>query len=276
MMQKKLLVVTDLDSSLLNEDYSFMEAWGVLRRLKLLGCPVIFNSSKTLPEMEVLAMEMGLTLPMVAENGGVLCFPKGSVWDDAEGREQGSFRVKFPGLDRKKIVELAHNLRDRRGYRFSGYADWSTTDVAEHTGLDEYSAGLSLQRVATEPIIWDDSEEAWQSFNKELEAEGVRALRGGRFIHLMGSADKADGLHSMRRVMESVEPQTMWLTVALGDSENDLAMLEAADIAVPIPRADGVRLEPNAARVLRPNQQASAGWAEAMELLLEEDLIETK
>ncbi len=265
---KKLLVITDLDSSLLNEDYSFMEAWGVIRQLKLLGFPIIFNSSKTMAEMQVLAGEMGLNLPMVAENGGVLCFPNCAPWMSYGDGEGGAYTMKFPGLDRERILLVARQLREQKGYQFVGYGDWTSRDVMEHTGLDEVAAELSLERVATEPIIWNDSEEAWAEFEQGLREKGIRALRGGRFVHLMGSSDKADGLRSMHAIMKEQEPETEWMTVALGDSQNDLEMLNVADIAVVIPRGDEVELNPSAPEVIRPSKQAAAGWAEAIQSIL--------
>ncbi len=275
----KLLVITDLDSTLLNEDYSFMEAWGVMRQLKLQGFPIVFNSSKTLAEMEVLAQEMGLHAPMVAENGGVLCLPVSEQWQDSiqsgtvkeamEYEACGNYWVHTPGLDRERILAVAHQLREAHGYDFEGYGDWSVEDVVEHTGLDPVSAQQSLQRVATEPILWQDSEEAWVVFEKQLVSEGIRVLKGGRFLHLMGEPDKADGLRSIQALYAHQEPDVQWLTVVLGDSENDLGMLSAADIAVVIPREDGVEIEPVAVEVIRPKGLASAGWAEAMRLILE-------
>ena len=55
----------------------------------------------------------------------------------------------------------------------------------------------------------------------------------------MGAPDKADGIASALDYYQEREPDTDWLVIALGDSANDTAMLEAADIAVVIPHADG-------------------------------------
>ncbi|MEC8209166.1 MAG: mannosyl-3-phosphoglycerate phosphatase, partial [Verrucomicrobiota bacterium] len=57
---------------------------------------------------------------------------------------------------------------------------------------------------------------------------------------------------------------------ALGDSANDTAMLEAADIAVVIPHADGAHISPKAPRVIHASFPASKGWNAAILLLLDE------
>ena len=55
------------------------------------------------------------------------------------------------------------------------------------TGLSLEAAILAMDRTSTEPILWDDSKEHWIEFCGALEQEGIRAVRGGRFIHLMGA-----------------------------------------------------------------------------------------
>ena len=55
------------------------------------------------------------------------------------------------------------------------------------------------------------------------------------------------------------------ITVALGDSPNDAAMLEAADVAVIIKSAKSDRIElhqPN--RIIRTSRPGPAGWKDAM------------
>ena len=49
----------------------------------------------------------------------------------------------------------------------------------------------------------------------------VRIVRGGRFLHLMGAADKADGMAAVVQQFKEAQPEVTWVVVALGDSEND-------------------------------------------------------
>ena len=72
---KKLLIVTDLDASLIGDDYLFTDAIPALSRLADLGYPVVFNSSKTLTELKVLASQLKLDTPLIAENGVIIAIP---------------------------------------------------------------------------------------------------------------------------------------------------------------------------------------------------------
>lgn len=168
------------------------------------------------------------------------------------------------------ILDRARGLRAREGFRFSGFADWSVAELSELTGLSPGQAEASGARLATEPILWEDTEAKRLRFAQSMAAAGVRMLRGGRFWHLMGSADKAGGVAAVRRYYEGREPDVKWQVLALGDSANDTAMLEAADIAVVVPHAGGPRIHPQAARALVAPEPAAAGWNAAVLSLLRE------
>ena len=129
---------------------------------------------------------------------------------------------------------------------------------------------MALDRHASEPILWEGSEGEFGEFCEELAKEEVRVLRGGQFIHLMGKADKADGYHLVKRYFQGIEPDFEWTGVALGDSANDVGMLEAADVAVVIPRAEGITIHPVSPRLIEAGRVGPAGWNEVVLGLLRE------
>jgi len=266
----KLLVVTDLDATLLDHNYSWAGAEPAIGRLRECGFPLILNSSKTLVEMKPLALALGLNTPIIAENGSVVALPERGGAGGAGGGGALEYSIDIKGLPRQTILDAAHGLRGREGYKFSGFADWSTAELATLTGLSIEQAEASGTRLATEPIRWEDTEANRLRFADLLAAQGIRVLKGGRFWHLMGQADKADGVRTVRQYYELKEPNTAWQVLALGDSANDTAMLEAADIAVVVPHAEGPRIHPQAARVLHAPHPASAGWNAAILSILDE------
>ena len=259
--KKKFLVLTDLDATFLDHSYSWDEAKPAVARLRELGLPLVLNSSKTVAEMKDLAMELGLQSPLVAENGGLLAIPN---------EHTGDYSLQIRGLPRKEILEVAHGLRSQMGYKFQGFADWSDQELAERSGLSIIQSQRSLARLATEPFLWEESESQRLEFADQLSIQGIRMLRGGRFWHLMGASDKADGSASVLEYYQELEPDTEWQVIALGDSANDTAMLEAADIAVVIPHSDGAHISPKAPRVVHAPFPATKGWNAAILSLLDE------
>jgi mannosyl-3-phosphoglycerate phosphatase len=270
--QKRLIIVTDLDGSLLDDSYSWAAALPALELIRERNIPLVLNSSKTMAEMRELANALGTTAPIVAENGGLLAVHEASEFNDLDAvvARIGEYLIQINGLSRGVIVEKAHLLREQYGYQFEGFADWSDIEIAERTGLCDVMASRAGLRHATEPILWHDTLERRRHFEAQLMKYGIRVLRGGRFLHLMGRVDKADGSCAAVKLYLRSNPDTKWHVVAVGDSANDLAMLEAADIAVVIPHVDGPHIAPNATRVVTASSPSSVGWNEAILTILQE------
>ena len=258
-----LLVVTDLDASLLDEQYSWDAAHASLSQLKKHQFPVIFNSSKTLAEMIPLSRKMQKQLnveasPIVAENGGLIAYPT----DD-------KYVISVSSVDLEVILDLAHELRKRNDYQFIGFSDMSAAQISQLTGLNSKAAAQAKNRNATEPILWQDSDENFEAFKKPLEASGIRVVRGGHFIHLMGQADKADALQKLKSFYQKQFPEQHWLAVALGDSPNDEAMLNAADFGVLIPNKKNAAFPVKAAHSIQSTYHGPKGWQEAIQNLFQ-------
>ncbi len=268
---KKFLIITDLDASFIDEKYEYRLAIDAVERIKDLGVPLVFNSSKTLSECEFLAHELNLKTPMIAENGGVVSVPAGSEltaycmsaggenWHD----EQGSMHL-ITGLSRGFILEQAHRLRDENEYDFEGFSDWSSQKLSDMTGLSIDAASLAKRRHVSEPILWNDTEERWLKFKAEMSEYEIRTLRGGKFVHLMGPSDKADGLRVVKGLYEKQSPDLDWVTVALGDSANDKSMLEEADIGIVIPHEGGPRIKPDGGHIIYASDLSSRGWNDSV------------
>jgi len=273
------LIFTDLDATLLNHDYTWSEAQPALDLIRERQIPLILNSSKTLAEMHAIAQALEISTPIIAENGGQIAIPQASSQASnisltgASAHPTLPYLVKTQSPSRADILSYVHQLRAEKGYLFSGFADWDIDLICQHTGLDEASAKLSSDRYVTEPILWDDSEENFQKFATEIKAINARALRGGRFIHLMGPADKAGGMNRVTELYQQAFPANDYQCIALGDSPNDAQMVNAADIAVIIPYGEeGHRIESDAPQVILANLSAAAGWNESILSILDSSL----
>lgn len=255
-----LLVFTDLDGTLLDHDtYSWKPAEPALARLRHANIPVIFNSSKTAAEQIVLREQIGNQHPFIVENGAAVYVPN-----------DGGYEVQRFGADRARLVSLARRLRQERGLQFEGFADWTPKQLASIANLTEEMAALALERCCSEPLDWRDDEASLHWFEQRIENEGLRLVRGGRFVHLMGRFDKSEALRWLcRRYAASGREAPR--TLALGDSPNDADMLDAADIAVVIRSAKSDQVRPTRPRrVLRTIKRGPEGWQEAIDALLPE------
>lgn len=265
--------ITDLDGTLLDhETYSYAAAQPALDALQERGWPLVLNSSKTRAEIERLRERLGNRHPFVVENGAAIFCPRG-YFDDADASPEGDYDIRRFGASRDRILDEIRRLRKEGSLQVEGFADWSAAKIAERTGLPLEEAALAADRCCSEPLIFSSSPERLRWFQDRLSGAGLRTVQGGRFLHVMGRFDKADGADWLRRQYEKANSSRRIVVVALGDSPNDAGMLEAADVAVVVrsPRSESIDVS-KTRRVLRTSSPGPAGWREAVESLLPEFL----
>jgi mannosyl-3-phosphoglycerate phosphatase len=260
-----LLVYTDLDGTLLDKhSYSHAPAMPALEWLKKLHIPVIPVSSKTLVELEHLAGIIGLPYPCIAENGALIAVPKGYFAGLENEPLMHGYHVLRDGAAYADILARLAELRERHGYAFRGFHDMSVEEVAELTSLDLPSAERARQRLCSEPLVWQGDEQTFAGFREHLLAADLRIVKGGRFWHVMNSTDKGQSMLRLNRLYRQAGFER-FSTIALGDSPNDMPMLQQADVAVVIRRADGsCMMVPGGKQVFYSREIGPQGWNEFM------------
>lgn len=221
--------------------------------------------------MAELAEKLGLHTPMICENGAFVAVPENvelPLKQKADEQRCG-YEIYYLGSSRKEVLVALSELRaESDRYKFQGYADWSVEEVAQHTNLGLEQARNSKERMGTEPIHWRGTEDDFTAFQKRIEEKGFRITLGGRFFHVSGQFNKASGVQFLAKHYAASFPEIAWETVALGDSPNDLEMLNKVDIGVVIPHH--TRLEPTTTRVIRATEPGPTGWNQVMLSLLAE------
>jgi mannosyl-3-phosphoglycerate phosphatase len=263
--RRALLVVTDLDGTLLDEaTYTHEPAQPALGALRRRGARLVCATSKTAREVALLVAQLDLPVAAIVENGGAVLLPAGF------SEAQGGDAVRMPlGVTRPVLVEALRAIAAETGLRLQGFADLDAERVAELTGLPLAQAALALDREYDEPFLLAD-ETRLGAVVAAAAARGLVVTRGGRFHHLIGRSDKGaalDVLLGRLHASEGDRPET----IGLGDAANDLPFLQRVDHAVIVPRAwgrpDGTLAAalPRAAMAPFPGP---AGWnAAVLELL---------
>ncbi len=256
----RYIVVTDLDGTLLDhQTYEFTPAMGAIAKLQQREIPLILNSSKTQAEISAIRQKLNNQEPFVCENGGVVC-----------GLNSQS---AYLGIPRHQFLDSLRVLKVKLGLKYQGFADATIADVVQWTGLTAVDAAPAMEREATEPLLWQDTELALIKFRAELEKIQLQCVKGGRFYHVMGTFNKASCFPKLKQYYKQYyfqfgQDDDEIEIIALGDSPNDLPMLEQADYAVVIPSAKGIKLKPDNEAVFFATQPAPYGWQEGIDFWL--------
>ena len=277
MSAQHYLVAADLDGTLLDHDtYQWQPARRALVYLKNHRIPVIFNTSKTLGEAVELQERLGISGPVIIENGSAIAFPAALRQQFVPPGEKvsltrdGDYELLVFGRPRAEILAFIQRTRDTlNAPLLEGYHDWTVTAICENTGLSREEAQRSASKAFSEPFLWRADEAAFTSFTQRASAEGFRILKGGRFFHLQGQTDKGKPLTWLKRMFEQKLNATGKVKlICLGDNHNDIDMLNAADIPVCVksPTSPYPTIKANPSTILTESL-GPAGWTEAMSII---------
>jgi mannosyl-3-phosphoglycerate phosphatase len=148
-------------------------------------------------------------------------------------------------------------------FYIKGFGDLKAEEVQRLTGLPSQQVALAMQREFTEPFIIDD-ESKIIDLQSMAAARGFKIVRGGRFYHLIGAEqDKGRAVSLAVSVFRS-HAQKGLTTIGLGDSANDIPMLERVDIPVLIPHPDGTHEDVDLPNLRKARHPGSRGWNEMM------------
>ena len=242
-----LVIVTDLDGTLLDSGYSFRKALPALELIKERHIPLILCSSKTRVEIEYCREKLDNEHPFISENGGGIFIPKkypgfnmqalkSGIKDSGAGiEEENDYLVIKLGAAYADLRNGIEELRSE-GFDVRGFGDMTIKEVAGLTGLRPSNAGRAKQREFDEPFIFNGSEYLLKRLKQRIKAKGLHYTQG-EFFHLMGNSDKGRAVVILKGLYSGQNPQVT--TIALGDSPNDIEMLRSVDCPVVVHKKDG-------------------------------------
>ena len=232
------LIFTDLDGSLLDHhSYSFKPAAKMLEELERRGIPVIPITSKTMAELLPLRRQLKSAHPFIIENGAAVYIPRNYFSQQPKSSKiSGDFWVIENSVSRKTWLELLHDNSDEFSGEYqtfdSVFKQQGVEGIAELTGLSSNMAGLANQREFSEPVHWTGTTARKKRFIQKLQSQGATVLQGGRFLSIGGDIDKGRALLQLQNLYLQQAQQSSCETLAIGDSGNDISMLEQASSAL--------------------------------------------
>ena len=271
MTAKQVLIFSDLDGTLLDHfTYESTEALSTIEQLNFAEIPIVLTTSKTLVEVTKIQSDLTIDSPLIVENGAAIFIPKNTFKvQPVDTTNYGKYWVKSFCLPRQHWLDVMAKAPEKFNSLYKGFSSMTIDELADLTGLTKENAMLAKDREYGEPIHWTGDETLKNEFIQYLTENGATILQGGRFIHVGGESDKGKALNWLTQQYKTYFHFETVSTIALGDGNNDIAMLEAADFAVQI--KSPVHQFPELSRtknIIQTEKYGPAGWAEALQGLL--------
>ena len=263
------VIFTDLDGTLLDYSrYSYEDALPSLKMIRERDIPLVICSSKTRKEIEYYRKKLGNHHPFISENGGGIFIPKGYFPFDVShpryaispGRKYHVIRLGAKYEDLRNAVE---ELRSE-GFQVCGFGDMSVEELVGRTNMSVLEAKMAKERDFDEPFLHTGPAYRFPRLLKAIHDRGFK-LTQGRFYHILGNSNKGIAVSILIDLYRRKYPECGILTIALGDSPNDLPMLQRVDRPILVQKIDG-SYEPaiHIENLIRADGIGPAGWNSAV------------
>ena len=261
----KPVIFTDVDGTLLDNNYSFNRALPVIKRIKDESIPLIPVTSKTRAEVERLRERLGVNDPFVTENGGGVFIPSGAFPFPVKGEESGDMRLIRLGTTYEKLKSSLQDIRERTGFHITGFADMTPEEITGRTGLPAEDAPLAKIRDFDEPFFLDSG--SIEEVRLLAESAGLTLTRG-KILHLTGDNDKGRAVEILKTLYKTLFGKAVF--IGLGNAENDIPLLKRVDYPVLVKNEDG-SYEPvdGIPSLIKADGIGPVGWAKAVTGILD-------
>ena len=222
----KKVVFSDIDGTLIDENYSFKQSQPIIKSLLNLNVRIVLCSSKTRAEIEYYREQLEIQDPFISENGAAIFIPKGYFKRRHNfNRQIGNFDVVELGASYNEIRHKLERIRKKSALSIVGFGDMAVKEIAKDSGLPIELALKAKQREYSEPFILRHGDE--KMLYKLIEDENLRYTKGGRYYHLTGKHDKGKAVSILKQYF--IEEFGSLQTFGVGDGPNDMSMLRVVD-----------------------------------------------
>ncbi len=226
MNNSKYWIVTDLDGTLMDENYDISPAKKTLNMLSEMSIPVIPCTSKTASEVRYFRNENGLSDPFIVENGAAIYgtyLNMTSEWELILGKSY------------KELRFILMNISKEVNYHLIPLNDLSIDKIFELTGLSDQGINRALDRQWSVPFL-NPPDDIFEKVKLICDSYDVHVFKGNRMSHLLSSeSHKGQAVNKLKGHLQNKDVKI----IALGDSQNDLPLLEYADISIVVPGKNG-------------------------------------
>ena len=261
MKNNQIFIFTDLDGSLLNHNnFEFKEIKDFILNCIKNGIKIIPNTSKTKSEIQVFLDQLGQNLPFVVENGAAihnldLVHPKFKFINNSLVFSRSVFEIQ-------ELFEKSIPIEFQMRCLF--LKDMSSLEQMKILGLNKKYLPFALNRDFSMPLVFNGSKVLVNEFNGFLKKIGMKLHEGGRIYNICDDCSKGKAMTTLIEKLKN-EFNFNSHTIVVGDSPNDISMLNVSDqpCIIPLPNKKNLyHLKDQ--KIIRATQSAPQGWEEVV------------
>ncbi len=266
------IVITDLDGSLLGHStFSFNQIHGDILDLLDAGIHIVPASSKTKIEMDMFCSELGRDLAFIYENGAGFqnigsLFPDSKLPDTLLSENA----ISVDELWQVWVEKVPKKLKKQCLFMHE-------MDIKQQInlfGLNGQRLKNALTREFSFCFKFIGNRAELRHLKHILDANNLSCHQGGRVLTLSGKHNKSDYCDLIQ--YNSSQHSFPSFLVGVGDSENDIELLEACNVSciIPHPHKPLLSLSIPLDRTIIAGSIAPLGWLEAVRKALAINNIE--
>jgi len=267
-----LLIFTDIDGTLIDND-TFFEGKNVeiAEMLHEYNHIVIFNSSKTFDEIVHMQKKFNTSFPFICETGGGIYHK--NLFNQTSDESRESYSIMY---ESKKIEMFREIVKKEVQKNFKNdlvmFEDLCPDEKSRLSGLKGNDLHLASNRDFSILIRWKSDEMRYRKFESVLHGHGLNLVKGGRFCHICASHDKGQAVTFFLDQIKSCGMYNKIITIGIGDSTNDLEMLNNVDYPCIVKSKNNRDLmkKIDSNKILSSTNHAPEGWAECIHNIFEQ------
>ena len=262
MPNKKILIFTDLDGSLLNkETFKFDVIKDFFKELVSNGIIIIPNSSKTEAELLDFNEQNNLDLSFITENGSSI-----------HGLNKIHQNLPSKIIISRTIDEIRNIYEENISLDFKN----KITNILELEievqqkilGLPLDKIMLAIKRDHSLPIKFNGTEIEKNEFIKIMKNSGLTIQTGGRIMNVCDNVNKSKAMSEAVRLMRK-ELDDKIITIGVGDNENDIEMIKQTDYPCLVKNENFDSSLINIDNLIKSDEPSPKGWSDVIKTALQ-------
>ena len=262
-----MAVFTDIDGTFIgNDTFDPGENLALVDELNRHNHSFAFNSSKTFHEITFMQKDFKIKYPFICETGGGLYHPKSVGFEYDKKRDD--YFILSESIKIHRFRDLVRELiKNNFSHDFEFFDDLNQFEKSKLTGLSGSDLALASDRDFSILIKHSGNKKSFKELNEALNAHNLNLIQGGRFCHVCSNNNKGKATNYFLKHIMRTNKNMKIISVAIGDSTNDLDMLNAVDYPCIVKSDNNHNLldKVKNKNIVCSSSYAPHGWIECLE-----------